>query len=190
MSEIRPSGPVRSSGTRRAKRPKSPWLEDYAQLRDARDARRSEIFDAIRPASTPSPDRSLKVSNDPAILQAATPSEDSSRTFRGDYDTYINSKVWQARKKRYFKTHPRRCRFCRRGVPSNDQIHLHHLSYERMGDELDSDLMPLCPEHHDVVHQHHRRVGGDLRAATWASVYIAESTVAVNGRPRPHQPNA
>lgn len=39
---------------------------------------------------------------------------------------------------------------------SKKDIHVHHLTYERMGHELDSDLMVLCEVCHDKVHQLHR----------------------------------
>ena len=31
--------------------------------------------------------------------------------------------------------------------------HLHHLTYERLGDEDDDDLVPLCARHHRQLHR-------------------------------------
>lgn len=70
-----------------------------------------------------------------------------------DYDQYINSPRWRRRKVEYFARHNRLCRLCGKGK----DIHLHHLTYERMGAELDSDLMPLCQRCHDIVHQYAKR---------------------------------
>lgn len=78
----------------------------------------------------------------------------------------MGSDEWVARKDRYYQTHEMVCSRCGTG----QSIHLHHLSYERMGDELNDDLMPLCVGCHDRVHELHRKVGGSLRAATLRAV--------------------
>lgn len=76
-----------------------------------------------------------------------------------DYATYIGSEEWALRKTRYYATHGRECARC--GPPSDrvedlaKSIHLHHLSYERMGHESDIDLMPLCEECHSTAHAYH-----------------------------------
>lgn len=73
-----------------------------------------------------------------------------------DYDTYINSRSWRARKLVYYATHDRVCAAC--GTDRN--VHLHHRTYVRMGAELDADLTPLCEAHHTVVHQYHAACRG------------------------------
>ncbi len=37
---------------------------------------------------------------------------------------------------------------CKRG-----RVHLHHLTYARFGHEELTDVMPLCPVHHEDVHK-------------------------------------
>lgn len=75
----------------------------------------------------------------------------------------MDSSEWAQRKRRYWLEHDRRCAAC----GTEQDIHLHHLSYEHMGSEPDEDLLPLCATHHDHVHRHHRLSGGgDLRDAT------------------------
>jgi hypothetical protein len=70
------------------------------------------------------------------------------------YDEYINSVAWERRRRAYFRSHARRCAACgtRRGV-----IDLHHRTYDRLGREPDMDLVPLCRDDHDLVHNIHRR---------------------------------
>lgn len=79
-----------------------------------------------------------------------------------EYATYMRSSHWARRKAAYFQTHDRSCVVC--GI--EDRIHLHHLTYERLGCELDDDLRPLCEKHHAAAHEHHRLFGGTLQEAT------------------------
>jgi 5-methylcytosine-specific restriction endonuclease McrA len=61
----------------------------------------------------------------------------------------ITSKEWKNRRKLYWETHVKKCEKCGR----TSFITLHHLNYEKpFGEELDSDLLPLCWECHKKVH--------------------------------------
>lgn len=53
---------------------------------------------------------------------------------------YVASDRWRNRRTAYYSSHPYRCRHCGK----NERLNLHHQTYERLGDEPDSDLMPLC----------------------------------------------
>ncbi len=64
------------------------------------------------------------------------------------YANYLLSKKWLDRKEKYYSTHSKKCYVCE----STIGIVLHHKSYKRLGREEDSDLVPLCKEHHDSVH--------------------------------------
>lgn len=66
-----------------------------------------------------------------------------------DYSSYMQSEAWWARKAEYYKTHAKRCSAC----GSKKNIHLHHMTYERLGRERDSDMAPLCEKCHDEVHR-------------------------------------
>jgi len=68
------------------------------------------------------------------------------------YHRYINSPEWRARRKTYFQKHPPICARCKTG----EHIHLHHMTYDRLGEELDVDMVPLCEPCHDQVHKLHR----------------------------------
>lgn len=85
------------------------------------------------------------------------------------YQQYICSKKWETRRDCYWRTHQKVCRNC----GSTSDVQLHHLSYERLGSELDTDLMPLCQMCHSAVHQFHDMRGGSLVIATLA--FVAES---------------
>lgn len=84
-------------------------------------------------------------------------------THKEKYDKYITSKKWENRRKKYYKTHERKCSAC--GSTSN--LNLHHHTYERMGKERDSDLVPLCSACHEMVHYIHRRSNKTLTEITF-----------------------
>lgn len=79
------------------------------------------------------------------------------------YRRYIDSPMWAARRADYWRSHPKACQAC----GATKDVHLHHHTYERMGFELDGDLVPLCELCHERVHEHHKAVGGDLTEATF-----------------------
>lgn len=80
---------------------------------------------------------------------------------RQDYEKYIRSDVWSARRKLYFARHARCCAVCK----TKEGVHL-HLSYSKMGKEPDVDLIPLCKFHHEAVHTFHKQSELSLRRAT------------------------
>ena len=64
------------------------------------------------------------------------------------YDEYLESDYWQEAKRRYRRSGlPQYCLVCR-----SVDITLHHQSYERLGLEDPSDLVPLCHHHHQELH--------------------------------------
>lgn len=71
--------------------------------------------------------------------------------FKSSYEKYITSSIWEARRKKHLKKHAH-CRACKR----KDELHVHHLTYVRMGSELSSDLMTLCNRCHNYVHTYHK----------------------------------
>jgi len=88
-----------------------------------------------------------------------------------DYNTYINSNKWKARRIQYYKTHKKHCVAC----TTKENIHLHHLTYERMGAEHDDDLMSLCEKCHSVVHQYQRETKLELKQATERAVLMIQT---------------
>lgn len=79
-----------------------------------------------------------------------------------DYHAYIQSPAWAKKRAQYWATVERCCQACR----LTQDLHVHHMTYDRFKNEHLSDLIGLCQYCHELVHAHHRKVGGDLRAAT------------------------
>ena len=73
--------------------------------------------------------------------------EDTGETCIG-YVKYLQSKHWQNLRDRLIGD-KKVCAGCGYVVPV---VQLHHMTYERLGHELDSDLAVLCPKCHDLVH--------------------------------------
>lgn len=65
------------------------------------------------------------------------------------YVNYLKSKHWQNLRDRLIGD-KKVCSACGYVVPV---VQLHHMSYERLGHELDSDLVALCPNCHKLVHK-------------------------------------
>lgn len=65
-----------------------------------------------------------------------------------DYSLYLRSKHWRDVKRRYYSKYPYKCIKC--GWKKN--IQLHHLTYERIGNERLTDLQALCVRCHREAH--------------------------------------
>ena len=77
------------------------------------------------------------------------------------YNTYIASKAWQARRLRFIATTDGRC-----ACGASDDLHVHHATYENLGNELDEDLRLVCQRCHNDIHEVHKQLGGDLSDVT------------------------
>lgn len=91
------------------------------------------------------------------------------------YDSYIASHRWTSRRREYFSRHPKRCFVCEdEGI-----IFLHHRTYERIGCELDDDLIPLCGRCHKLAH--YGKIPGGLadRAIFLRQVFVTEGAAAL-----------
>jgi len=71
----------------------------------------------------------------------------SSKWTKEPYHQYLKSKHWRNFRKRALEYYGRKCYLC--GVEEG-QIDLHHNTYERIGGELMSDVIPLCHTHHEM----------------------------------------
>lgn len=71
------------------------------------------------------------------------------KQFSKEYLDYLESPKWQRKRQEVFKVQGRRCKVCE----SSKRINVHHLTYERLYDELPEDLMVLCHPCHDLVHE-------------------------------------
>jgi len=87
---------------------------------------------------------------------------------KDEYQAYLRSPQWQGTRKRALWRAQNRCQspICRydyvRAFTDGDisehlwkgeyRLDVHHLSYERLGNELPDDLMVLCRDCHDLIH--------------------------------------
>lgn len=71
---------------------------------------------------------------------------------RAQYGTYIQSAEWRAVRERYWASKmPKNCFVC--DAPRSPGMHLHHRTYKNLGAERLMDLVPVCPDCHDFIHQ-------------------------------------
>lgn len=81
------------------------------------------------------------------------------------YGEYINSPDWRATRQRYLDSKlPKECFGC--FAPWQSGFHFHHRTYKNLGAEKLSDIVPMCPGCHAMVHTLQRQKGLDLWTAT------------------------
>lgn len=73
---------------------------------------------------------------------------------KSEYRKYIQSEAWQQRRKAFLLGH-NRCYLCDcprwlSQLVYDQDLHVHHRSYAHVGEELDQELLPLCPRCHDI----------------------------------------
>ena len=66
-----------------------------------------------------------------------------------NYQEYLNSEGWKAKRNMILNMWGNRCALCNEG----GELHLHHRAYERKGNEDPYDLIPLCKKHHEIFHE-------------------------------------
>ena len=75
-----------------------------------------------------------------------------------DYDTYILSDEWKARADDAKQRAGWRCQLCNQHAcevqPFIVRLEAHHRTYQRLGNELDSDITVLCSRCHGWHHAH------------------------------------
>ena len=96
------------------------------------------------------------------------------------YADYITSPAWYARRRKWWDVHEdrtgTRIMLCPGGcgtqVNERDDD-MHHMSYDRLGDELHTDLLPLCRRCHETVHMLIEN------SPNWRKMDRAQATTAV-----------
>lgn len=70
------------------------------------------------------------------------------------YSKYINSSIWQDKRKKYLEKHPYDETILYKGkkVKATD---VHHLSYQNLGDEKSIDLVAVCDDTHNILHTYY-----------------------------------
>lgn len=87
-----------------------------------------------------------------------------------NYHSYINSRRWAKRRRAYYSRNPNICTVC----GTREEVKLHHSSYERLGNELDSDLVPLCRSHHKAFHVAMGTSKGNMKQETVDFIEVAK----------------
>ncbi len=68
---------------------------------------------------------------------------------RPDYHIYILSKKWEKKREKALVLADHQCEIC----TSSFHLSVHHLTYERLGREIPSDLQVLCEDCHLMAHE-------------------------------------
>lgn len=98
------------------------------------------------------------------------------------YEEYMRSPEWRRVRRRYFRSKlPQGCQGC--GARQN--LHLHHKTYERLGHEELTDLVPVCQVCHALIHWEFDRATGDLWAHT---EWVLERIRTMPDRAEPPKP--
>lgn len=63
------------------------------------------------------------------------------------YAKYINSETWRKKRQARLKMDGNKCRTCH----SKERLEIHHVTYERFGDEDLDDLITLCRQCHEAI---------------------------------------
>lgn len=66
-----------------------------------------------------------------------------------NYYAYINSKAWQDKRGEMLIKARHRCQMCNK---SNTVLNVHHRTYDRLGHEMEEDLIVLCRDCHAKFH--------------------------------------
>jgi hypothetical protein len=75
--------------------------------------------------------------------------EEERRQFWRRYHEHLASPKWQALRRRVFERSRGMCEGC----SVNRAVQVHHLTYERLGDEMLFDLVAVCMTCHEKIHQ-------------------------------------
>lgn len=66
-----------------------------------------------------------------------------------NYQEYLKSEGWKAKRAMILNMWGNRCALCNKsGV-----LHLHHRDYSKVGNEEVTDVIPLCELHHRLIHK-------------------------------------
>ena len=70
-------------------------------------------------------------------------------SIKTDYNKYLKSDYWKEVKEKIHKRDDYKCRLCN----SDEDLHVHHRSYEFLGNENLDDLITLCRSCHYIFHK-------------------------------------
>ena len=70
---------------------------------------------------------------------------------------YLKSLHWKNMRKHIYKKYKGICELCGKKIPTY-KANIHHLTYKRFGNELDTDLILYCETCHAKIHHKHKKV--------------------------------
>jgi len=103
---------------------------------------------SLKPNPTPRPNSSKSLSETATIKGDLKPKPNPFVK----YSTYIKSKEWEDMKKLIFEWRGKRCQLCWR---DDKPVHVHHITYKRIGNEDPRDLLVVCETCHKFIHKEH-----------------------------------
>lgn len=88
---------------------------------------------------------------------------------------YIQGERWKDRKRVYYASHGKKCAACFGTV----DVDLHHMTYKRLGNEWDADLVPLCRDCHKNFHLMFPGKGRNMKKQTMKFIRLEQERVAM-----------
>lgn len=90
---------------------------------------------------------------------------------KATYEKYLKVDCWKTRRDEYLRVHGKQCELCgaqEEMIPGTvSPVQIHHLTYERLGSELDKDLVATCENCHRAMHGMERST-----PLTWIRQYV------------------
>lgn len=91
-------------------------------------------------------------------LQAEAQRVERDEAWWAAYHEYMESPAWRAKRRRVLDRDRHLCQGCLQEIAS----HVHHMTYDRLFDELLCDLVSLCTPCHQKCHPHKDILGREL----------------------------
>jgi hypothetical protein len=79
------------------------------------------------------------------------------------YNEYLQSPHWKETRKRALERSGNHCSVCM----STKNLNVHHNNYERLGEELDTDLTVLCKKCHDIFYREGKLSNERIEKPEW-----------------------
>lgn len=68
--------------------------------------------------------------------------------FKNNKSQYMKSEMWQSKRLEVLRRDNHKCVVCNK----KDNLDIHHISYENVGNESLDDLVTVCRKHHQLIH--------------------------------------
>ena len=69
---------------------------------------------------------------------------------------YMKSNRWKLKRKQRLKLDNYQCAVCsHNGLRCSQKLEVHHITYDNLGNENINDIVSLCRDHHQQIHDHY-----------------------------------